>query len=298
MKKNVKNTLIATMLCLSMTNIGHAFDIDETVDDEIRKNYNPSQLINDVGIKECALDKKIEATKVQTVVDENLPALPSIINKTSAKKTPDIKSNNTTSSSAQNTTYRNYSMTIRSGATFDVVNASTIADWQVKGAKVKFTTQKATYGKGYSIPAGTTFLGEIIESHRPQITCNGGLVAIKIYAMIYNGETTPILGYITKANDKKVFLNTIKGERTFLKTMWKKGNWGRNLFGKMFDLTLDLGADGATFILAPFPLAYGTICIGTSAITSPICAFFSKGGNISIPAGCNFRIKLIEEVKL
>ena len=114
MKKNVKNTLIITVLCLSMTNFGHAFDIDETVDDEIRKNYNPTQLINDVGKKESALEMKIDATKPHTSIDENLPALPSIINKTTDKKPADIKSNNTITTSTQNTTFKKHSMTIKS----------------------------------------------------------------------------------------------------------------------------------------------------------------------------------------
>lgn len=297
MKKDVKNTLIAIILCLSMTNLGHAFDIDETVDDEIRKNYNPTKLINDVGNKETALDKKIEATTAPQIVDENLPALPNIVKQNSTKKAPDVKPNPTTTAKTQNASYKNYPMTIKSGTSFDVINSSNISDWQTKGAKIRFTTTKATHGKGFSLPANTTFLGEVIESHRPQITCNGGLIAIKIYAIIHNGQTIPATGYITRANDKKIFFNTIKGERTYLKTMWKKGDWGRTLFGKMFNLTLNLGGDGSTFILSPFPLAYGTLCIGANAITSPITAFFTKGGNVSIPAGSNFRIKLIEEIQ-
>ena len=47
MKTVVKNTLIILILACSCSNFGHAFDIDETVDDEIRKNYN----INIIGVK-------------------------------------------------------------------------------------------------------------------------------------------------------------------------------------------------------------------------------------------------------
>ena len=142
---------------------------------------------------------------------------------------------------------------------------------------------------------GTVFQGEIIESHKPQITCNGGLVVIRINSMIYKGQVVPLKAYITRADDKKIFLNNIKGDRTYLKTMWTKGNWGRTLFNKMLTMTISLGADGTTCILAPFPIAYGTICLGANAITSPISAVFSKGGKVSIPAGSNFRIKLLED---
>ena len=78
MKIVVKKTLIALVLSCSMTNFGHAFDIDETVDDEIRKNYNSTQLIDDVGLQDNALEKKIESTVTNINVDPNLPSLPTI----------------------------------------------------------------------------------------------------------------------------------------------------------------------------------------------------------------------------
>ena len=118
---------------------------------------------------------------------------------------------------------------------------------------------------------------EIIEVHKPQITCNGGLVAIRIYSMLYKGQTVPLNAYVTRANDKKIFFNDIKGERTYLKTMWKKGNWGRVLFNKMLALTINLGSEGSTLVLAPFPFLYGSICLGANTLVSPITAFFSKG---------------------
>ena len=114
--------------------------------------------------------------------------------------------------------------------------------------------------------------------------------------MIYKGQTVPVNAYITRANDKKIFLNNIKGERKYLKTMWQKGNWGRTLFNRMLTLTVNLGGEGSTLILSPFPLAYGTICLGANALTSPFCAFFSKGGHVSIPAGRAFKIKLLDDV--
>ena len=123
-------------------------------------------------------------------------------------------------------------------------------------------------------------------------------MVIRVHTMIYKGQSVPIQAYVTRANDKKIFLNNIKGNRTYLKTMWKKGNWGRTLFNKMINLTVNLGAEGSTLILSPFPLAYGSICIGANALVSPICAFFSKGGHVSIPAGSNYRIKLLEHTMI
>lgn len=292
MKKDVKNTLILIFLACLLANSGHAFDIDETVDDEIRKNYNPNKLINDVGIKESALEKNIQADAVETV-DPNLPSLPNISKQNSSNKTSGFTKPTTITKYEP---YKGGNIKIKSGTSFNVTSNGTIADWQVQGAKVSFTLPKAAHGRGYTIPVGTIFQGEIVDSHQPQITCNGGLVAIKLNSMIYKNQKVPINAFITRANDKKIFLNNIKGERTYLKTLWKKGNWGRTLFNKMMSLTLSLGAEGSTFILSPFPFMYGTICLGANTLFSPISAFFSKGGKVSIPAGSPFKIKLNEDV--
>lgn len=290
MRKNVKNTLVIASVYIFLACQGHAFDIDETVDDEIRKNYNPSQLIQDVNKSNSALDKKIQAMP-SVSTEESLPALPSITKQGKATSSQ----NNTPS----NITYKPYTggnIKIKSGVSFNVTNTTSISDWQRKGTIVKFSTKGNTFGKNYTIPSGTVFIGEIIESHQPQITCNGGLIVIKVDTMIYKNQRIPIAAYVTRANDKKIFFNNIKGERTYLKTMWKKGNWGRTIFNKMLTVTIGLGGDGATLILTPFPIAYGTLCLGLNTITSPICAFFSKGEHISIPANSNFKIKLIDEV--
>ena len=289
MKIEIYKKIFLLLLIFNMPIFVHALDLDETVDDEIRKNYNPNQLIQDVGIKESALEKNLKSTEP----DEALPALPNITNST---KNSDVKNENTISVPyTPPVTAKRGNIKIRKWTSFDVVSTAAISDWQKKGTKVRFKTKQNKYGKTYVIPGSTVFLGEIVESHQPQITCNGGLVAIEIYGMIYKGQTIPVKGYITRADDKKIFLNNIKGDRTYLKTTWKKGNWGRTLFGRMFNLTVNLGGDGSTFILSPFPLAYGTICLGLNTLTSPICAFFSKGGHVSIPANSNFRIKLTDD---
>ena len=113
--------------------------------------------------------------------------------------------------------------------------------------------------------------------------------------MTFKGQTYPINAYIIRANDKKIFLNDIKGQRTYLKTMWKKGSWGRSIFSRMMTLTVKLGSEGSTLLLSPFPALYGTFCIGLNTLTSPITAFFSKGGHVSIPSGSQFKIKLQED---
>ena len=280
MRKNVFCTLLIFTLTLKFFNLGHAFDLDETVDDDIRKNYNPSKLTNDVG--------------VSTSPDEMLPDLPAITKYNSSVKKTDTSISNTVEA-PKSVIYQKGSVRIKKGTVIHAVSNGAVSDWQGKGAKIKFTSKSIVNGKGYTIPAGTPFWGEIIETHQPQVSCNGGLVVIRIYAMVYKNQTVPIKGYIARANDKNVFLNNIKGQRTYLKTMYKKGNWGRTIFGRMLTLTINLGGSGSTILLSPFPLAYGTICLGANTLVSPITAFFSKGGHVSIPTGSNFKIKLLED---
>ncbi len=272
---NMKKIVYVLILLIFLSNKTHALDLDMTVDDEIRKNYNPSKLIQDTGGEE-----------------ETLPDLPVILDMEDDNIQPaEIK----TQTAPPKQIVSTGNIKIRRGTSFNVVNSSKISDWQRKGTTVKFTAKTPIVKKKYTIPASTVFIGEVIESHQPQITCNGGLVVIRVKSMLYKGQTIPINAYVTRADAKKIFLNNIKGDRTYLKTMWKKGNWGRTLFGRMFNLTVNLGGDGATLLLSPFPLAYGTICLGVNTLVSPITAFFSKGGHVSIPAGSEFRIKLLDD---
>ena len=293
MKINVKKTLFILILGMLMPNLVLAIDLDETVDEEIRKNYNPNKLVNETEIETSALNKSMQADNIKTV-DESLPSLPNITKYGNSTKQSDVK-NTTIVPKTSYMPYTGGNIKVRKGKSFDVISSQGISDWQVKGTILKFKTSTNVHGKGYTIPIGTVFQGEIIESHKPQITCYGGLVVIRVNSMIYKGQTVPLKAYVTRADDKKIFLNNIKGDRTFLKTMWKKGDWGRTLFNKMLSLTISLGAEGSTAVLSPFPIAYGTICLGANALASPITAFFSKGGKVTIPAGSNFRIKLLED---
>ena len=274
-KISIYFTLILLMACQC-----HAFDLDETVDDEIRKTYNSSKLIEDVGIKSNATSK-----------DERLPNLPSILKQ---NENANYKSSSTVQVPRHQ--YVSGSHKIRRGTVIEVVSTNQVSDWQKAGTNVRFVTKKIKNGKGYTLPITTAFNGEIIESHQPQISCNGGLVVIKVHSMNYKGQAIPINAYVIRANDKKIFFNNIKGKRTYLATMYKKGNWGRTLFGKMLNLTVNLGGDGSTVLFSPFPFLYGTICLGANTLVSPITAFFSKGGHVSIPSGSYYKIKLIDDV--
>ena len=275
-----KNTLrivtITLFILISCTRHVAAFDLDMTVDDDIRKNYNSSKLVTDTNTTEL----------------EVLPDLPEKLK--GENKTINTKQSVQKTVPAQIISYKG-NIKISKGTSFNVINTAKISDWQKKGTVVKFKTTSLINKRKYSIPAGTVFNGEIIESHQPQVSCNGGLVVIRIRSMAYKGQTIPLNAYVTRANDKIIFLNNIKGNRTYLKTVWKKGNWGRSLFNRMLTLTVNLGGDSSTFLLSPFPLLYGTLCFSANTLISPVTAFFQKGEHVSINSGSNFKIKLLDD---
>lgn len=266
MKKFLTFFLIFSFITLPT----NAIDLDTSVDDEIRQNYKSNEL-----------------------VDKELPELPKILNSSQASSKAD-----TQEIIKQKTAQATFRGNIKKGTKISVINDNSINDGLKKGTKVTFHSKSPVYSKGITIPAGTKFYAEIIDAHPPQITCNGGLVELQVHSIVINHSVTPINGYITRANSKKIFLNNIKGKRTYLKTLWAKTGFGRNLFNKMLTLTINLGGDGSTLILSPFPAAYGTLVLGLNTISSPIIAFFSKGGRVNIPVGTDFVIKLKDDVGL
>lgn len=274
-KNSLRIVTITLLLLVCYASHVKAFDLDFTVDDDIRKNYNSSKLVKDTNTEDY----------------DSLPALP--------EKLKNEVGNNQVNKGVtyvpQKQITPSGSIKISKGTSFNVVNTSKISDWQTKGTSVKFKTTTAIHKRKYTIPASTIFMGEIIESHQPQVSCNGGLVVIRIRSMVHKGQTIPLNAYVTRANDKIIFLNNIKGERTYLKTMWKKGNWGRSMFNRMMTLTINLGSDGSTFLLSPFPFLYGSICVGANTLISPVTAFFQKGKHVSIDSGSQFRIKLLND---
>ena len=171
-----------------------------------RKNYNPNKLVEEVQGKETALEKKIQSPPPAEIIDENLPALPKISTPNSTKNATNKP---TVLEPVKTKPYTGGNIKVKSGTSFYVTNNNSISDWQRKGTKVRFTTNGNTYGKYFTIPSGTIFQGEIIDSHQPQITCNGGLIVIRVDSMIYKGVKVPVTAYVTRANDKKIFFNDI-----------------------------------------------------------------------------------------
>ena len=263
-----------------------AYNLDLSVDDEIRKNYNPSAL------------------------ESELPPLPQHIRNSSQGDT-----SNADNSQSQNVinpankveyskekevvftppTAKDNILTIRKGAKVRVKLQNKISDTMPKGAKITFATNANLKVKKVVLPAGTKFIGTIEDAHAPQFTGNGGLVVIRVHSIVYGGKTQLIDATITKANNKKIFFNNVKGARKYFKNMCNAASPGARFFNKMMKITGNLAKDGGSIILTPFSMCAGVVAFGVNAVVSPVMAIFTKGGSLTIPVGSDFEIKFRED---
>lgn len=273
MKKFLSLLIGLNFLCMPV----FAYTLDTSVDDEIRKNYNPNKLEEDMGLPE--LPKIIQEKPIQSQE----------ISKTQVQK--QIKQQIKTTPTAVLTT-------IKKGTKIRVRSTKDISDSMKSGTKTQFISLYPVSTTYFTIPAGTIFYGEIINSHKPQFTGNGGLIQIEINSVRINSETSEFSARITKANRKKIFFNNIKGKRTYMKSMIKSTTPGYNYFKKMWKLSCNLCKDKGTIILSPFSFLLGTFVYGTNVIASPVVAVFSKGKSIQIPANSSFEIKLNDDVQV
>jgi len=301
------------VLFFGKANFTYAIDLDSTIEDTSRTNYSVSS--QDEAKQNHEIIKNASDISAQKSATEDLPPLPPTL-----KNQLPQQQNQTSQTSKQkfdlipveipnqpvikkgNKYKQNYSNSkiakLRKGMKFNLYSQYKISDYQPKGTNVTFISKTPIKTAYFTIPAGTKFLGKIEESHRPQLTCNGGLLVISVTSIVFAGHNQPIEAVITKVGDKKVFFNNYKGKRTYLKTTWKKGAWGRALMNEMVKLSVNLCAKGSTALLSPFTFVYGIIGYGGNTILSPVIAIFSKGGSAVIPAGTAITIKLLNDANI
>ena len=143
-KNSLRIVTITLFLLICCSKHVGAFDLDMTVDDEIRKNYKSEQLVKDTHT-------------------ENFDSLPDLPEKL---KNDNLKTNikNTGNNASAKLTVQNPvtgSIKISKYTSFNVTNINKISDWQTKRTVVKFKTTNPVYKKKYKIPASTIFTGEV-----------------------------------------------------------------------------------------------------------------------------------------
>ncbi|MBD5401746.1 hypothetical protein HDR58_02935 [bacterium] len=274
MKKCWKKVLAAILGVYISILPAFSLDLDLSVDEEIKKKYDAEKLKYD-ALPPLPKTSPNTSTNNQTAIPKTTPIY-------------DITVPNVTKADSKN------ALKIGYGTKFPVRSNQVISDWLKKGNTVTFTTTTAVSKSGITIPAGTKFYGVIEDSHRPQKTGNGGLVVIKMTSMTYNGQNYSVNAKITKANSKKIFLNNIKGQRLYWKNVGKQIDKGENFYKKSRKVSAKFADNPIGLIIASVPTIVGVAGYTVVTATSPITAIFSTGGNLSIPSGSAFEIKLTD----
>lgn len=278
------STKIVILFVLLVSQV-FAFDLDTSVDDEIRRNYNPSALENNLPAlpKVSPTQAPLKTTtppKTQPVLEPSKPQI-------GVKKLP----------SSQNYD-KSTAIRIPKGTKFKVRSSAYLSDTTRVGARFTFTTLQPVTKRYVTIPVGTVFDAVVINSHPPQITGNGGLLEIGLEGVRVNGRNYYAQGKVTKANGKKIFVNNIKGKRQYWKGVANQIDKGEKFYKKTRRTSAKLSDNPVGLIIAPVPTLVGMGVYAVNFVGSPIFSIGSKGGKLSIPAGTQFEIKLLDDVYL
>lgn len=278
----------------------YSLELDMSVDEEIRKNYNPSQLEIDAlppvpEIKNSAPKPSVStpsaAPSKPVTTTTNTP--PKTVPSTDfAKSTGRVKKELPKTSSKDDFA----AIKIKKGTKFLVKSQTNVSDYSRAGAGLSFVSLEPVTKRYVTIPAGTVFKGIVVESHQPQATGNGGLIVIKANKMFYNGASYAINAKITKAGGKKIFLNNIKGKRQYWQGVAKQIDKGENFYKKTRRTSKKLADNPVGVILSPIPTITGVVVYAVNLAGAPLFSIYYKGGHVSLPAGSLFEIKLLDDL--
>lgn len=290
--KKIFSLFVATLLLSSHC---FAFELDMSVDEEIRKNYNPSALEQNLpALPKTAPSQSATTKTTVTTTNKTTPVVP----KTQPVSQPSkpqlvIKKMDNDYKFDKSTAIR-----IKKGTKFRVKSNCVISDYQREGTRVSFTSIKPVTQRYITINEGTRFNAVVEDSHLPQFTGNGGLIVLMVDGIVVNGSTKSVHAKITKANMKKVFLNNIKGKRGYIKGVSRQVDKGENFYKKTRRTSTKLADNPVGLIISPIPTVFGAVVYAVNLVGSPVFAIWAKGSRISIPAGSEFEIKLLEDVYL
>ena len=273
----LKNLFIVLYVIFFSVMQAYAYELDMSVDEEIQKKYNSTKLNYEVLPNLPKVDNTTQKTQVQTTVPKTQPTFTTTV--------PNVTPVD-----------RSAALRIPGGTKFSVKSNQTIADTMRATTNVSFTTTAPVYTKYITVPSGAKLYGVITDSHRPQMSGNGGLVVIRLSSLSYNGHTYQIDGKITKANYKKVFLNNIKGKHQYWKGVGNRISKGETFYGKSKRVAAKMSNIPIIEFVSFVPTVIGALGYGVNAVVSPVTGLFSKGGSLSIPSGSVFEIKLLEDI--
>lgn len=284
MKKTFFKILLSIITMQLVVNTALALELDMSVDEEIRKKYDSSKLENTVLPPLPKIDNsQNETTPINNTTTQQITSIPKVTPTYTTEVRPQITPAD-----------KKAAIKIFRWTTFETKSNQKINNWLSVGSSVSFTTTAPVYKKNITIPTGTIFKGTITDVHKPQATGNGGLVVIKITSMTFNGKTYPVNAKITKANAKNIYLNNIKGQRQYWANAGKQVDKGEAFYQRARKTSTKLANNPIGIIISPIPTIVGVAGYTVSTAISPITSIFAKGGNVSIPTGSSFEIRLNE----
>ena len=268
-----------------------ALELDPSVDEEIRRTYDPSKLEQTLPDLPKVPSTPPQASQTQVSSPTAPPKTAPVVQ--DAKPQIGVKKFQNDYKYDKSTAIR-----IKKGTKFRVKSNSVISDYLREGAKVSFSSIKPVTQRYITIPEGTKFTAVVEDSHQPQMSGNGGLVVLMVDSITVNGQTRSVHGKITKANMKKIFFNNMKGKRSYWKGVANQIDKGENFYKKTRRTSSKLADNPVGILISPIPVLTGMVVYAVNLVGSPLFALWSKGGRISIPAGSEFEIKLLEDVYL
>ena len=274
-----------------------ALELDLSVDEEIRKNYNPSKLEQ----QNLPPLPKTTGSQSKTVTTQPSPAQtttstpPKTVPTTSEPVIKIVKKNLPGSTLTKDDIT---AIKIKKGTKFRVKSNAIVSDYLHEGSKVSFTSLTPVYQKYITIPAGAILKASVKDVHPPQMTGNGGLVVLVLESVTFNGKTYSAHGKVTKANHKKIFVNNIKGKRQYWKGVANQIDKGENFYKKTRKTSSKLANNPVGVIISPIPTIIGIAAYGVNLVLSPVISIGYKVGRISIPAGSEFEFKVQENIYL
>lgn len=284
MKKTFFKILLSIIAMQLVVNTALALELDMSVDEEIRKKYDSSKLENTVLPPLPKIDNsQNKTTPINNTTTQQITSIPKVTPTYTTEVRPQITPAD-----------KKAAIKIFRWTTFETKSNQKINNWLSVGSSVSFTTTAPVYKKNITIPTGTIFKGTITDVHKPQATGNGGLVVIKITSMTFNGKTYPVNAKITKANAKNIYLNNIKGQRQYWANAGKQVDKGEAFYQRARKTSTKLANNPIGIIISPIPTIVGVAGYTVNTAISPITSIFAKGGNVYIPTGSSFEIRLNE----
>ena len=271
------------------------FELDLSVDDEIKQKYNSSKLEQDVlPPLPVVLNEKskknatVKCNSTNLMNKNHLPEVPSLNIETNFS--PNFEKVHTEKKLNGGDTYTE--IKIPKGTTFKVRSKTNVSDRNSSGDKMTFVSTVPVTKRYVSFPVGTTFKGYVEDSHRPNFAGNGGLLKLKINTVSNNGISSNLDAKVVRANNRIIFLNNIKGKRGYIKGVASSISQGENFYKKTRKTSARWSNNPIGAFVSPLPTIVGVVGYGANLAISPVKALWSKGSPISLPAGTDYTIKL------